>query len=286
MKRFGLLAACLLLVLANAYLFLRVALNRSGEPEATVALTGREVEICDWRSPERRGETGRPLSVKLLWNREAAVSSWLDPAKLEAVGFDCRVPADSPEASQHYGKMRPRQTFVVLEYEGPAYEAWRREIEEKNRALRDEERKRELSQAEKGRLNSYKPRSINASRLFPINVGNDPGELRRRYPDRGHYIITPAVVKIGVGSLRGLESENVAEKKIWGEISYLLVECITLSDQQCAWLEEMIPQLQVSTGSRRREWASPHLIRFTLCYGRNYEPWVADLRRLDEDKGR
>lgn len=282
MKRFGFLAACLVLLLANAYLFLQVALNRSGEPDATLNLTGREVEICDWVSPETPGGTGRPIRVQLVWNRKAATSSWLDTAKLEAIGFDCRVPADSPGASQHYGKMRPRQTFVVLEYEGRAYEAWRREIEGKIKALEEEDSKRGLSPAEKGRLKDYKQSLINPSRLFPIDVGNDPRQLRQRYPDRSRLIIAPAVVKIDYGSLLGLKSEKVAEKKIWGDLSYLLVERITLSDQQCARLEEMVRQLQVSAGRSRREWGSPQLIRFTICYGRNYEPWVADFRRLEE----
>jgi hypothetical protein len=282
MKRFGFLAACLLLLLANANIFVRGAYNRSGEPVATVNLTGREVKIGEPYSRERN-RAERPVRVRLKWNQQTDSSSWFNVVKLEAIGFDCRVAADAPEAKRHYDKMRPRQSFAVLEYEGPAYEAWRRETELKIRDLEEKARKVELTKSEDGSLKRYKW-SLNAqSRLCPVDVGNDPEELLLRHPDRSRFIIAPAVVEIARTSRRDLRSKKTTQ--IYGEISHLLVESISLSDQQCARLEEMIPRLQVSTNSYgHREWTSPQQLRFTVCYGRSYEPWVGDFRFLEETK--
>jgi hypothetical protein len=63
MRRWGLVAALMFLVLTNVVLWARLANNRSGEPEATVALTGREVRFegdgADWRE----NQAGPSVSV-------------------------------------------------------------------------------------------------------------------------------------------------------------------------------------------------------------------------------
>lgn len=291
MKRLGLLAACLLLLLANVFLFLRVSLNRSGDPDATVILTGREVEISDQPHPAANLAQERPIRVKISWKHRDPASwfndfplSWFDTDKLQSIGFDCRVPANSPEAYQHYRRMRPRQTFVVLEYHGSAYEAWRRQTERKIRDLEEKKKRGELSKKEQDLLDDYRQSLINQSRLFCIDVGNDPKELRQRYSDRSRFIITPAAVRLAYESLQNLRSKKSAGEEVRGEISYLLVDHLTLSDQQCARLEEMIRRLQVSADKRGWRWGAPQHVRFTICYGRNYEPWVADFSRLEETK--
>ena len=54
MKKYGLIAAIALIVLTNVVVLAGVAYNRSGEPDATVTLTERELNLAgSWRLEDR-----------------------------------------------------------------------------------------------------------------------------------------------------------------------------------------------------------------------------------------
>jgi hypothetical protein len=143
------------------------------------------------------------------------------------------------------------------------------------------------------------------SRHFPVDAGNDPVALRRQYPDRHRFIIAAAVVRLHYfpGYWNDYRKKYIPPS-LTGYFTDLLVSPIYLSDQQRDQLEKIIPRLKPAPGEEVRfppRWQmggflpktynekeiDPRkraLVRFTICYGRNYEPWVADIRLEGEAK--
>jgi hypothetical protein len=144
-------------VVANLVALASVARNRSGEPEAELWLTERELPRAPWTDES----TG--VFLRLEWARSPPGSKadwpWFERAKLESLGFDCSHPADAKDAAKHYARVVPREAYVVLELDG----------------------------------RPENPRET-ASRLVPIDAGIDPAGLRRLHPDRARQLIVPAVV--------------------------------------------------------------------------------------------
>ena len=95
------------------------ALNRSGEPEAVLVLTERELRL-----PARQAEN-TALTLALVFERwrergdgrRCASAGWFDRAKLESIGFDCSRPVTA-EHADYYRTRPPRATYAALEYEG------------------------------------------------------------------------------------------------------------------------------------------------------------------------
>lgn len=193
----GLVLAAAVVLLTNVALLALVAINRKGEPEATIELTERELRM----TPGDSDNTGVVLT--LSWDTPSDLRGpaatrypWFDQAKLASLGFDCRVPLTDPRAERHYETqaMLYRPAFAVLEYGG---DSWQKTLE---RELEQAERRR--GQAPDGtRLETpeaSKTRADNAiarrSRLVPVDVGRNADELRRQYPDRGRYLVMRAFV--------------------------------------------------------------------------------------------
>ncbi|MBM4273188.1 MAG: DUF4824 family protein [Deltaproteobacteria bacterium] len=269
MRRYGFLGAILFLLLVNAVLFFRVAYNRWGVPQERITLTGREIEMEGgvYQPGTKMVERKRPTSIRLKYSHSCP---WFDAAKLESIGFDCRVPSDK-DAFLYDLKVRPRRTFAVLEYEGRAYETWRHETEEKIEDLEDKWKRGEIKSD--SYLKDMKDSLVSNTRLFPIDVGNDPGVLRQRYPDRRRLMIAPVVARMISGGAHGAHPQ--------GTIS-LQVNSIYLSDPQRTRLAEILRQLQANKGKPDYPggWLAPEQrrrLRFTICYGRTYEPWVEDI---------
>ena len=75
--------------------------------------------------------------------------------------------------------MAARPAYVVLEYDGPAFRRWL-----------------EAAEAQPGSTDDPPGSArVSASRLVPVDVGRDAGELRRLYPDRSRDLIVPAIVR-------------------------------------------------------------------------------------------
>jgi hypothetical protein len=167
MTRRGLLVALAVVAAVNLGVLVGVARNRAGEPESTVLLDERELVLV--RRP------ADDSTIRLRWNipREVwsgarpptSLGAWIDQRKLDALGFDCSVPAGRQDAEAFYASSLPRKAIVVLELGGAT---WREHVTQ--------------------------PES--ASRLFPIDVGRDPQALRALYPDPSRYLFLQAVVRL------------------------------------------------------------------------------------------
>ncbi|MEE8183931.1 MAG: DUF4824 family protein, partial [Acidobacteriota bacterium] len=172
MKRFGKLLVFILVVAANAVILSGVAYNRSGEPDSAIHLTERELSVS------RSGEENSGISLSLRW---AVQGYWLDGPgwfgreKLEEIGFYCGIPLDDPLAGTRYRNMLSRETFVVLEYEGDAWQEWlaheEEELVELAAQVESGENTRDYLERQRKNLAILK---VTSSRLFVVEVGNRP----------------------------------------------------------------------------------------------------------------
>ncbi len=216
--------AALVVLLADASLLAGVARNRSGEPESELELTERELPLLSagWGEEEVTAVVLRLDWDGPGWSRTSrhVLTDWFDRSKLEAAGYDCSYPVEAEDAATHYGRMLPREAWVVLEHEA---DAWRRWLEEEPLGL--EEQVGRLGGGEEARARAaelekeHERMGVGGSRLFPVDVGTDARLLRARYPDRTRYAIVRGVVKASFS--RGFEPPRLR-----GEISRLPVETL------------------------------------------------------------
>ena len=270
MKIKGLAFTAAVVLVTNGALLALVALNRSGEAEATIELTEREIRL----TPGDSDNTGvvltlawRPSSESLrsLWSRYP----WFDQAKLESVGYDCHLPLSDPKADRHYGTLRmvSRPAFVVLELGG---EPWQKEVER-------EIAQAELARSETGTQGAGAPEAARArtddvlarsSRLVAVDVGPDAAELRRRYPDRSRHIVTRGLV-----SLVFVPRSDSAAPRLVGTIDDILPDTVYVPRAF------RTPGDVLSTKPDQNDWPSTMLkhdprYRVTLAYGKALEPRV------------
>lgn len=164
----------LIVMLTIAGLVWAASWNRSGEPRLTLLVTERELPLdSDWDASRDAAGPVLPLVVQHRTDPVDA-RNWLPESRLRELGFDLDVPVGSPRAAEVYQHVPPRQGWVVLEYDGPAWRAV-----ERQRGLESPDR----------------PWREGASRLVPVDAGSDFELLRRRYPN-GHLIV-PAVFGLG-----------------------------------------------------------------------------------------
>ena len=275
MRRAGPILAVAVVILANAVALVGVARNRAGTPEAEVRLTERELPLSPW-TDENTG-----AFLQLEWQRSFPGSKietpWFDRAKLESLGFDCSYPAEGKDARERYGRMVPRSAYVVLEYDGPA---WRRWLE-----AREAEPEKKDALPENAR--------VSASRLVPIDVGRDPDDLRRLYPDRTRSLIVPAIVAPRWTRLE--EHEGARGKAVLsGRVQSILVSEVHVPKNLGTSLAALraadtaVPEpVRARDGERRgppvpqRRHAPPRY-EVRLRYGARREPWVAGVSLLPE----
>jgi len=271
------IAGAALVVLTNAVALIGVAYNRSGDPDAVLALTQRELQMPYkwWRERENSG-----ISLRLLWrvHKEelgdevdtgtwyggvGGTPAWLTKAKLAELGFDVSQPEDSDRGRRHYEKQLPREALIVLELDGPAY-AEARERAKRNADREDALRaanpdKKEFERRSKEARDRVDREEHQYSRLFAVDAGVDTGLLRSKYPDRAHYAIARAQIRAIVnGSGRSL--------KLSGYISELSIHEINVPLQLRNVFEHALPDL--ATGARNARFDA------TVAFGRRLEPWL------------
>jgi Domain of unknown function (DUF4824) len=236
----------LIVIVANAAILIGVAVNRSGEPDAVVTMTEREL-------PMRFG-SDRDSGQQLLMRIDRSgypYQRWLTPAKLEALGFDVSAPATS-DSARFYSRQLPRRAFVVLEYDGPS---WHNVLNELN----------EL----RGRQNIEIEREERlASRLAPIDASTDAAALRQAYPDRRMHIIVPATIRIQIGDYRSAD-------RLTGYVS-LVTSSLVVPRESRAVLDNLSP----SSSMYGADAAGPRYTA-TVAYGTRREPWIVSVERID-----
>lgn len=274
MRRRGWWIAAALVLLTNLFVLVGVAHNRSGEPEAVLELTERELPIAhSWDE-----DTGMSLRVDAGngWRLD-----WIDLSKLEDLGFDCSAPPNAKEAEFHYGKQLPRQGYLVLENDGEAWQSWlekqRRDVD----AIAQSVERGELEQSVlDGQQRNYEKNRLTHSRLFAVDAGSDPLALRERYPDRDRVLILPAVFRIAVDRRWNSETGRSDPPRIRGYVSRLLVRDVHVSLGNAERLERF--RVNEAPRSKADPFGEPEKFdpryTVTLKVGRRYEPWIDTVR--------
>ena len=225
MKRSGLMLAAAVIIVSDAFVLIGVARNRAGTPVETIQLTQRELPT----GFHEKEDTG--ISLRFNWNIGFGVansSSWLDEAKLKSLGFDAGEPRDI----QH--QPLPRPAFIVLEYNGPAWDDWLRGAQ---------------------RLPYFKATQTEVqSRLFAIDAGKSAEPLLQKYADRRRYLVVRGVIRAYANHTDPV-THGVGPWRLEGSVSELLPQNIHVD-----------PSLAPAFAK------APYTV--TLAYGQRFEPWV------------
>jgi hypothetical protein len=261
--------ALFLLLMVNAVVLAGVARNRAGTPEATLTLTEREL-VLGIRADR---EENNGVALELDWNRE---TEWFDPAKLTELGFEPRANQDKVVATGRTSRSLPKKVFVILEYEG---ESWLRYQEQKERELAEllerlrqgtiEDKIAEKQQAQiEGKLRA-------GSRLFVVDAGTDPRQLRGRYPDTGRYIIVSALARMNVHSEQG-------KLIIRGTIDSILVDSLHVPRDLHIRLLGLPTKSSFSRGYRYYTPGEDLRPRYEVRvhWGQRHVPWITDVRLI------
>ncbi len=293
MRRWGPVLAIAWVLIVGAITLVGVARNRAGEPEADVVLTERELPIPGWTREEDTG-----LSLRIAWTgpvgRTGEDATWLDRAKLEGLGFDCRYPVEAKSAEEHYAHALPRDVVLVLEYDG---DAWKRWIDARERNAREQS----PSPSERTDPLAFEKRVTelfatvdaareSASRLFVVDAGLDAAELRRRYPDRSRYVLARGVVRIAAETAGGEKLATPAH--LVGRAMILLVDAVQVPLGRRALLDSLVASDRKglgaakpeSPGARRRGPFTgkqhPPRYRVHVRWGRRLEPWIVSVEPI------
>ncbi len=276
-----LVAGAALIVLTNAVALVGVAYNRSGNPDSILVLTQRELQMPYkwWRDRENSG-----IALSLLWrvHREeiddvdtgswypgGGAPGWLTKAKLGELGFDVSRSEDSDQGRRHYERQLPKEVFIVLELDGPAY------AEARARAKRHADRedalraanpdKKEFEQRSKEARDRLDREERQYSRLFAVDTGLDAGALRSQYPDRAHYAVAR-------GQVRPLLAGSPQAPKLTGYVSQLSIDEINVPLEFRSVFDHALPD--TATGGR-----SPARFDATVAFGKRLEPWITAAAR-------
>lgn len=267
MRRTGLWWAAALVVASNLGAWGFAAWNHSAEPEAVLELTQRELRL-----PAKQTEN-TALSLELVFERahppgparSPQEPGWFDRTKLQSIGFDCSKPV-TKEHVRHYQSQPPRSTYAALELEG---EAWRRQMAE---PPPDPAQAGAAGRGETGRTTAPTANASernHESRLVAIDVGNDPSALRQRYPDRHRVAIVEARAVLRFVDNPG-QSPFLA-----GRVTSILPSDINVPR---TWLG-MLGRLQTDrTDTNSQPPLHEPWYRVTVKWGKNLEPWIADVQ--------
>ncbi len=267
MKNRCLLIALALIVMVNGVILVGVAVNRSGDTEATLMLSERELS---YREQNRKQEnTG--VSLRLQWVEPSTEKPWFDEQKMLALGFDVAAIKKNRRDSYRFQRVLPKRGYLVLEYEGEAWRAYRTEREGEIAGLeakvpRDENEKQRLV----AKIARIKRTLQSRSRLFAIDVGPDPDLLRQKYPARDRYAVVEA--KLSVAYLGGKDLQ------LHGRIDQLLIDRLHVP------LALQGPFAELPLRDYRNaydlspddpDWQSRYRVK--VHWGGRYEPWIEEI---------
>ena len=254
----------------NAVVLIGVARNRSGGPRALIELTERELLIPTVE------EENSGLSLELRWDNRSRRwphrfedgPGWFDRRKLEELGYDCRVDPADPAADKHYQRALPIEAFIVLEYEGEAWQQWLAKPPEPPPPRFVEPQQPPDPQRE----------SLSHTRLFAVDVGRDASLLRQKYGDPKRFLITPGHVQLIRESKRDEESGKSVSTYLRGAISEVFVQRIHVPLEHRRALDTFRKESSLTYFQRSPLASLEPRYTVTLAIGARYEPWIVAVR--------
>lgn len=265
-KRILIMGAALILG-GNAVALIGVAYNRSGTPDAQVELSERELVRPPYYAITDRENSG--LALQIAWRLDygpqetfgghvfhSGGAPWLDRNKLAELGFELEA-EPSPEATitRRYDKALPREAYIVLEFDGPAYQAAvedaRAELAEAQRLAEENPEVKENTIRLRSALRRLDREEHESSRLFAVDAGPEPEALRASHPDRAHYIILPGQVRLGIDNQKYAGYPSLTINTIHVPLAY---RSAVIGDEK----------------------AKEPKYRVRLAVGKRAEPWIVD----------
>ena len=189
-----------LIIATNAIVLAGVYYNRSGEPESTITLTERELRL-PYRYLGKEENSGIYLRLTHRninsgyfsrdYKRPESLG-WFNKEKLAELGFDVSKSIFQDEDKRHYQRLSEKEVFLVLEYNGAAYQsvlaAAQKHVDD---LVADQASTQNINRAERNLTRE----KTSASRLFVIDAGLDRDVLRSKYADRTKYLLLKGLVK-------------------------------------------------------------------------------------------
>lgn len=266
-----------LIVVSNIMALSGVALNRKDPVDARITLTERELSFSyrhfrensgmalrlDWRVLDSDGSniyaTGR-------WGQPL----WLDEKKLLALGFDGQTLQKYLEEENGNNKLPlPKKVFVVLELGGAAHAEAIARAEE---ALAKEENKETTDGDNDYIRDRVKDERDVYSRLFAIDAGLDPMDLRKQYPDRARFLILKGAVEPGIHYQDKMRTLS-------GQITNLSVESLNIPLRLRPVLDKILDQDKYGNSS-----FPPSRYSADLVVGSRFEPWIEAVHPMNDEK--
>lgn len=276
--RHTLISGIVLIVLANTVALSGVYYNRSGEPESTLLLSERELQI-PYQSQRRKENSGIALRIK--WKTVQPVSKdkpyyyyssqqpgWLNENKLNELGFNLEHEKQKREKRGAYRQILPRNVLLVLENDGDAYQQDLRNARENLKAqralVRNNPGKDEFFSRLKTAEQQYRRLQQNDSRLYVIDAGLDLDLLRKKYPDRSRYLVAGGSVRVWLQYDRKKQ-----ETRVSSYISGLDVTHINTAKVFHADLEKVMEDRHQRKDTNKK----PNYV-LRVSWGKRLEPWL------------
>jgi hypothetical protein len=285
----------ILLLAVNIIVLLGISANRSGKPEAVIVLTERELAFL---YPYETNDENSGLSLRLDWRIIPEIKDddylfmrwgspvWLNEQKLLELGFTIDTFTCPDKDSKKKKAPLPRDAFIVLEYDGNAYQE---ALKRSEMSLKKAEAALRANIEDKGLQNNFKEAQTfvedersKESRLYAIDAGLDAAKLRERYADRSKYIVLPGIVDL-------MCSYDKNKSEIMGNITDIRIDRINVPLTYRNVFDSILAQDKYSkdeqTGFsnkfnyRARGKKSPRY-KVELAYGSRFEPWIQRVEKL------
>lgn len=290
MKQYGLMAALGLILLTNVFVFAGVFYNQSGEPEAELLLTERELPL------QRQEKENTGMFLSLEWKMPGfqapgfynSKPNWFNKDILEELGFKTNHPLQGTNSHSYYRHQLPRTAWIVLEYDGPSWVQWtedaRKYIQEKKLKLESETDESKIKASQR-MIDQVSHQLIAHTHLFAIDAGPDPELLRQKYTDRRTHIISEGIVRANISYYRNTDSKNKkGQAYLNGYIKEVMIDSIHVPNSFRGFFQQNAPRRTFSPYYLPKDKSPEDLKpRYTvnLKYGKKYQPWISNIKPLN-----
>jgi len=277
-----LIAGLAIIIVTNVVALAGVAYNRSGQAEAQIELTERELAMPYQYYGMFKENTGLGLRIQCRlednsyygYGNCTGIPKWFNLEKLIELGFKLQPLEDKGAGRYAWEKELPRKAYIVLEYGAPTWQralaSAEQELNAQRQLLDNNPNKEEFKKRVKAARDKLEGEQRYYSRLFAIDVGSDKTKLRKRYPDGSRYLIMQALIKPSwYGNGKGKDGE-------WkGRITQLLINTINVPLEHRAVFELLKPD----QNNRNQNQGTPRY-KVSLAFGKRGEPWVIGVEDL------